>query len=388
MLAMVGGSSADILKGADENAAIPATGAEDLDLYERFAKRQEALAQISELDRKSWTELETGEIEAAAATKRRVVELSRSLLGARSWQTDEYAAEAAECDLLPALPRESQMLVCQARKADVDGQRAGGRGDAARAVVHLREAEAKYGGVLGKESILGSGCLVRLSQYELSTGDFRSARDHVAVAAAAMRKVLGEKHPHFGARLYQQAVAEFFLGEHQASEEHLRQAAAVIEPLVHDDFSVVGLNAQIQCKLSHLLNDLERYAEAEPPARQASEAFASMILQASPSFVECQVELARSYAGQGKNGEAEAVFTRLLNFVQPHRKPPAPPELTARVLAGYSQFLRSVHRIGDAAKLEARVRQLKAQPPAAAALPARDAPAASAAKERNGAVRR
>jgi hypothetical protein len=105
-----------------------------------------------------------------------------------------------------------------------------------------------------------------------------------------------------------------------------------------------------------LLNNQRRFVDVEPFARRGCEILAFSPQDAYRRFVEGQLDVVRSACGQGKNAEAEMIFTCLLKSLRSN----PPPDLTAKTLACYAEHLRRNHRDAEVDQLEECLRHMSA----------------------------
>jgi tetratricopeptide (TPR) repeat protein len=192
-------------------------------------------------------------------------------------------------------------------------------------------------------------------------GEFVPAKRHAETAVRVLKNTWGEKSPGYAHALVGLAATEAELHELGSAEQHFREASEILEPAVREGLSGLHmlLYAGAQLYLARLLNDQERFAEAEPFARRGCEIHGFNARHTYSKYLEGQLDLARSLSGQGKNAEAEIVFACLIKAAQPNPSPQA----TVRTLTRYGEHLRRIHREADAEQLESRVRKLAEQIP-------------------------
>lgn len=362
----------------------PATAALPIDLLERAAHLQKAGQRVDELEQNAWRALSTdGDIELAVETISEAADLARAKFGDEHWLTVLKKSVASGMKSLGELTPLRRDLLFEASKGQSRAAYHASQGNRERALALNRQAQDKREQALGGDHIISVYCLLGLISNECAMEDFREGKRHAADAVRVLKSAWGEKNPGMAHALFYQAMAEAGLREFEPAEKHFRESLAILEPVAVEGCSefYVMMHADVQLQLARLLNDLQRFADAELFARRGTEILAYAPRMTYGKYLDGQVDVARSVSGQGKMAEADIIFTCLLRSVPPN---PAP-ETTARILTHYADHLRRAHRDADAEQLDAKISKLPVRNPSlkssgdngSGATPAADVPAAT-----------
>lgn len=352
-------TSGELMAGAADVADTANGAAPSADFLERTNRRQAAAQRIDELEQETWKfVVPDGDFASATASMSRAADLARSEFGAEHWLTKLKESLATGLKSLAKLPEAQRQLFIEAAKSQSLSGYLWSNGKRDGALAQIRQSRNQRDQAVGSEHILSAYFLLGLAYNECQMGDFRSGQRDAEAAVGVVKAAWGEKNPGYAHALFYQAIAEAGLRDHDQAEQHFREALAILEPVAREGISnhFLQMYASVQLQLARLLNAQERFADAEPFARRGSEILGFAPRQSYTNYLEGQLDLARSLSGQGKDAEAEILFTCLIRSVQPN----PPPHVMAHILALYAEHLRRVNRESDAEQLETLIRKISA----------------------------
>jgi hypothetical protein len=331
-----------------------------VDLLDRATRLQAAANRIEELDQTGWKSISSeGDLDAAVAAMSEAADLARTAFGEEHWLTKLRDTLAAGVKSLAGLSPVKKQQAIEAIESQSRWNLAWPDGNRERCLSKLRQAQEKIDQVLGPDHLLSTYSLLGLANHECELGEFRSAQVHASRAVTVLKPTWGDQNPGFAHSLYALAMTEVGLKELESAELHFREAARILESVAREGISgpYLHMYAGTQLFLARMLNDQERFADAESFARRGTEIHGFSPRQTYTNYLEGQLDLARSLSGQGKIEEAEILFSCLVKVVIPN----APPHVLANILGRYTEHLRRNHRDAEADQIESRLRKLSAR---------------------------
>lgn len=330
---------------------------------ERRTEIRAAVKMVSDIDARAFRQVDFGR---AAEIMGEAAELARSTLGETHWLTRLKQSLVDGFTSLSKLPDDRQRLYADSFNPQPSVLQLMRQGDHAAGIAQLQRAHEQRVSAVGAGHTMLLYGLLALSSTEAEAGELQSARLHASEAVAIAERIWGQDNPGTAHAIRLQGTAECGLGEFEVAEKHLKRAIAIYEPVVAEGLASIYSQqyARAEMRLAQLLNDQKRFAEAEPHAHRATEVLTFHLKEEAGSFVQSQIEIARSLSGQEQFAGAEIIFKGLLNNIETNW----PPSLTAAVLSPYAAHLRRLGNAKDAERVEIRVQQLQAP---RAKLPAR-----------------
>jgi tetratricopeptide (TPR) repeat protein len=173
-------------------------------------------------------------------------------------------------------------------------------------------------------------------------------------ALAIREKTLPSEHPELATTLNNLASVYAHRGSYAEAESLHRRALAIKERALGPDHPDVAAALN---NLAELYRAQGRFGDAEPLYRQALAIWERSAGTSHAGTAATLGNLAELYRQQGRYAEAEPLFQRALAIKQ--KGALAGEDTTvARLLARYAALLRATKRKGEAAKLEARARDI------------------------------
>ena len=187
-------------------------------------------------------------------------------------------------------------------------------------------------------------------------GQYLEAEPLLKRALETREKALGKDHPSTATSLNNLAGLYDSQGKYAEAEPLYKRALETREKTLGKDHpdTAASLN-----NLADLYRAQGKYAEAEPLYKRALDIHEKALGKDHPSTATSLNNLAGLYDSQGKYVEAESLYKRTLAIFEAALGPEHPN--VATVLENYAVLLRKMNRGEEAAKLEARAREIRAK---------------------------
>jgi tetratricopeptide (TPR) repeat protein len=220
---------------------------------------------------------------------------------------------------------------------------------------HYREAAVKF----QRANALKPDDAVILNWLGLSlydAGQYVKAEPLYKRALEIREKALGKDHLETATSLNNLASLYESQGKYAEAEPLHKRALEIREKALGKDHSLTAASLN---NLALLYDSQGRYAEAEPLLKRALEIKEKALGKDHPSTATSLNNLASLYYSQGKYAEAEPLYKRTLAIFEAALGPEHPN--VATVMENYAVLLRKMNREDEAARLEARAKEIRAK---------------------------
>ncbi|HWA98638.1 MAG TPA: tetratricopeptide repeat protein [Pirellulales bacterium] len=267
----------------------------------------QALEKIAELhrDRANWAD--------ARAAVSQALEICETANGKDAWRTTDLRLLASDIERWAKLNERQRVQLSSADRLLSDAIRLSGQGKYREAVPLVDQSLTLRRQVLGDTHHLVAVTWMWLGFLHNELRDAKRAEAADRKALEIRKQTLGEMHPHYAMSLHNLATMYDNMGDYERAEPLYRQAANITEHALGPTHPLYATS--LSC-LATLYYNQGQYVRAEPLYKQALEIRRQALGETNSEYAQSMHNLAELYSVMGDYGRAEPLFKQALKIEQ------------------------------------------------------------------------